>query len=79
MKFCDVCKDSLCGQCRVNRCKVWRDCAGCYEFAFPVLLEDKERVQTEMDELRSEYREQSNELNELKRKVKDLTGELAEE
>mmetsp|Transcript_3608 Transcript_3608/g.7598 ORF Transcript_3608/g.7598 Transcript_3608/m.7598 type:complete len:411 (-) Transcript_3608:23-1255(-) len=80
VKFCDVCKDLHCGQCRVKECKEGENCcAGCYQLAFPVLLEDKERVQTEMDELRSEYREQSNEINELKRKVKDLTGELAEE
>ncbi|KAK1734903.1 hypothetical protein QTG54_014363, partial [Skeletonema marinoi] len=68
VKFCDVCKDLHCGQCRVKEFKEGGSCcAGCYQLAFPVILEDKERVQTEMDELRSEYREQSNEINELKR------------
>jgi len=69
VKACDVCETSFCGQCRVNKCKVWRDCASCYHFSFHVLLEDKERMQTQ-------DKEQRNEINELKRKVKDLTGEL---
>uniref|UniRef100_A0A7S2P497 Uncharacterized protein n=1 Tax=Skeletonema marinoi TaxID=267567 RepID=A0A7S2P497_9STRA len=79
VKFCDVCETSFCGQCRVNIiCKEWGNCASCYQFAFPVISEDKERVQTQNNELENENKEQRNEINELKRKVKDLTGELEE-
>mmetsp|Transcript_3602 Transcript_3602/g.7585 ORF Transcript_3602/g.7585 Transcript_3602/m.7585 type:complete len:416 (-) Transcript_3602:2036-3283(-) len=78
VKVCDVCETSFCGQCRVNICKEWGNCASCYQFAFPVISEDKERVQTQNNELENENKEQRNEINELKRKVKDLTGELEE-
>jgi len=79
VKFCDDCKDSLCGQCRVKKCEVWRDCARCYQFSFPVLLEDKERMRTKNNELENENKEQHNVINELKLKVKDFTDELEEE
>ncbi|KAK1734904.1 hypothetical protein QTG54_014364 [Skeletonema marinoi] len=78
VKFCDVCEDTLCGQCRVKKCMEWRNCARCYHFSFPALLEDKERTQTKNNEMENENKEQRNEINELKRKVKDLTGELEE-
>eukprot|EP00984_Skeletonema_dohrnii_P025072 scaffold14195_cov155-Skeletonema_dohrnii-CCMP3373.AAC.19 len=54
------------------------NCASCFQFAFPVISEDKERMQTQNNELENENKEQRNEINELKRKVKDLTGELEE-
>jgi len=66
----------------------WNRCERCDQLTFPVLMEDREKMQTQINELQTqinelenEHREQSNEINELKREVKDLTGgsgELAE-
>eukprot|EP00984_Skeletonema_dohrnii_P032735 scaffold27346_cov78-Skeletonema_dohrnii-CCMP3373.AAC.2 len=72
--YCDDCQDSLCGQCRVNKCKdeELSHCGRCEKLAFPVLLEDRERMQTKINELENERREQRNEINE------DLTGGLGE-
>eukprot|EP00985_Skeletonema_marinoi_P024870 scaffold17700_cov125-Skeletonema_marinoi.AAC.1 len=87
VEFCDYCQDSLCGQCRVNA-KGWNRCERCEQLTVPVLMEDREKMQTQINELQTQInelenqrREQSNEINELKREVKDLTrgsGELAE-
>jgi len=81
VEFCDYCEDSLCGQCRVKKCKERSHCERtCEQLSFPVLLEDREKMQTQINELQTqinelenERREQSNEINELKREVKDLT------
>ena len=68
--------------------KGWNRCERCEQLTVPVLMEDREKMQTQINELQTqinelenERREQSNEINELKREVKDLTGgsgELAE-
>lgn len=51
-------------------------CTGCYRFAFPALLEDKERLrqemQAEIDEQKDENSELKEENSELKRKLEDL-------
>ena len=60
-------------------------CTACYRFAFPALLEAKERqhqeMQAEIDEQKdenSELKEENSELkeenSELKRKLEDLIG-----
>eukprot|EP00984_Skeletonema_dohrnii_P022511 scaffold11639_cov78-Skeletonema_dohrnii-CCMP3373.AAC.1 len=90
VEFCGNCETSLCGQCRVKKCKEGSYCErrwgihcerSCEQLSFPVLLKDREKMQAQINELENERREQSNKINELKRKVKDLTGgsgELAE-
>ena len=54
-------------------------CTACYRFAFPALLEAKERqrqeMQAEVDEQKEEISELKEENGELKRKLEDLTGE----
>ena len=47
------------------------DCTGCYQLAFPSLLEDRERTQNENEDLEKE-------INDLRRKIKDLSGEIEE-
>ena len=64
--YCDDCRKNLCGECRVFKCKNVSGCTGCYQFAFPALLEDKERLRQEMQA----------EIDQLKRRVKYLSGEL---
>ena len=64
--YCDDCRKNLCGDCRVFECKNFSNCVGCYQFAFPALLEDKERQRQEMQA----------EIDQLKRKVKDMSGEF---
>ena len=64
--YCDECEESLCGKCRVYKCKDGSDCRGCYQFAFPALLEDKEKKIGEMQAA----------IDKLELKVKDLSGEL---
>ena len=67
--YCDDCNKKLCGECRVFKCKnvmSCSSCTGCYQFAFPALLEDKERQRQEMQA----------EIDQLKREVKDLRGAL---
>ena len=81
--YCNVCDDDLCGKCRVIKCKDGNGCMGCYRFAFPALLKDKERLrqemQAEIDEQIKENSELKEEINELKRKLGDLIGEVEEE
>ena len=101
--YCDECGKNLCGKCRVIKCKerMGDGCTGCYRFAFPALLEDKERqrqqmqteidtllkdkerqrqeMQAEIDEQKKEISELKEENGELKRKLKDLNGEVGEE
>ena len=83
--YCNVCEENLCGKCRVIKCKerTGDGCTGCYRFAFPALLEDKERklqeMQADIDEQKKEIGELKEENGELKRKLKDLTGEEGEE
>lgn len=75
VKFCFDCEESLCGQCRVNKCKEGRNCTRCCQFALPVqLLEDRERLRQEHQEMQNEINELRKENNELKRKIEDLTG-----
>ena len=64
--YCADCEEVFCGKCRVFKCKDGSDCKGCYQFAFPALLEDKEKKIEEMQAA----------IDQLKLKVKDLTGEL---
>jgi len=73
VKCCVGCKKDLCSQCRVNRCKEGRNCTKCYQLAFHVLLESKERQHQEMQ---AENDNQRNEINQLKRRVKDLSNEI---
>lgn len=57
--YCHDCDRNYCGQCLISRCNdADHHCAGCYKIAYSVILRDKERMQTE--------------INELKRKVKNL-------
>eukprot|EP00986_Skeletonema_menzelii_P014660 scaffold9896_cov119-Skeletonema_menzelii.AAC.4 len=74
---CGECGENLCGVCRVIKCKeeMRNSCTGCYRFAFPALLEDKER---QIQEMQTEIDKQRNEIDQLKREVEDLTGELVE-
>ena len=65
----------------MKKCKERSHCERtCEQLSFPVLLEDREKMQTQINELQTqinelenERREQSIEINELKREVKDLT------
>ena len=59
----------------MNRCKEGGDCTKCYQLAFPVLLESKER---QLQEVQAENDNQRNEINQLKRKVKDLSNKFEE-
>ena len=83
--YCNVCGEILCGKCRVIKCKerMGDGCTGCYRFAFPALLEDKERklqeMQAEIDEQKEEISELKEENGELKRRLEDLKGEMGEE
>ena len=58
-------------------------CTACYRFAFPALLEAKERqhqeLQAEVDVQKKEISELKEENGGLKRKLEDLTGEVGEE
>ena len=47
--YCDDCYESLCGECRVIKCKDDSDCLGCYRLAFSALLEEKERMEASRD------------------------------
>ncbi|KAK1734938.1 hypothetical protein QTG54_014398 [Skeletonema marinoi] len=69
--YCNACDDFRCGECRVTKCMEGSDCTGCYQLAFPSLLEDRERTQNENEDLEKE-------INDLRRKVKDLSGEIEE-
>mmetsp|Transcript_3607 Transcript_3607/g.7595 ORF Transcript_3607/g.7595 Transcript_3607/m.7595 type:complete len:412 (-) Transcript_3607:80-1315(-) len=70
-KYCNACDDFRCGECRVTKCMEGSDCTGCYQLAFPSLLEDRERTQNENEDLEKE-------INDLRRKIKDLSGEIDE-
>ena len=70
--YCRGCDEILCGNCRVIKCKDGNGCMGCYRFAVPALLEDRERLRQEMQ---SKIEEQKRENSELKRKLEDMIGE----
>jgi len=70
-KYCNVCDDFRCGECRVTKCMEGSNCTGCYQLAFPSLLEDRERTQSENEDLEKE-------IKDLRRKIKDLSGEIEE-
>lgn len=69
VKFCNYCGEYLCGECRVNKkCKEKdKGCMGCYRFAFPALMEYKERQRQEMQ---AENEKQREEIDQLKRQSK---------
>ena len=59
-EYCNFCQDSLCGQCRVNK-KEWNRCERCDQLTFPVLMEDREKMQTQINELQTQINELENE------------------
>ena len=71
--YCGDCGKKLCGECRLISCKekTTTRCTGCYRFALPPLLEEKER---QIQEMQAEIDKQRNEINQLKRKVNDMGG-----
>ena len=71
--FCVGCRESLCGKCRLIKCKDGSGCTRCYRYAFPALLEEKER---QIQEMQAEIDKQRNEINQFKRKVEDMSGKL---
>jgi len=79
IQICDGCDTSCCGDCRVSMCKEEesnKKCAGCFQLAGPLLLEEVKKVRKENTEVNAENKTLKDQVGGLRDYVNFLKEQL---